>query len=911
MSEKNIKLLGSLITAYLSTLYYKIPPTEEEFNICAKKIKDSNATIASVSDSEFDRLKKILRENIVVIQDTGVCLPDLENGHQSWLPAKKADIDFYFWDRYKKYLEVIKHWNPRVTSKIGQVSDEILDQCGDPSTKAFHIRGLILGDVQSGKTSNYTALANKAADVGYDIIIVLAGIPELLRQQTQKRLDEELCGKKSNSYLDPLARAKYVPVGVGRFGHKKNFAMFTSEASDFNVQVLKSNNLALDNVKCPILLVVKKNKTILHNLFRWLKGNNLLNSKGQIDRSILLIDDEADNASINTKDADSEPTAINNAIRQLYQLFARATYLAVTATPFANIFIDSNLPDDLFPADFIYALEAPTNYIGAERIFSDDGDHRCMLQRIDLDEFYESFPQKHKKELIVKDLPADLYEAVYYFLLANAIRDYRGENKTHRSMMVHVSRFVHVQGEVVEIINAWLDQVKSDLTNYSKLPPMKAELIENIHRLHSVWDKHHLDRVSGITWKDVLKNYLYRATAPIDVRAVNGASGSASLDYDSHKEDGLRVIAVGGNTLSRGLTLEGLMVTYFCRDTNMYDTLMQMGRWFGYRPNYDDLVKIWLAQDAIDWYGQINEATQDLRDQIYRMKLAKQSPRQFGLKVKQDPGSLIVTARNKMRTAQPLKCPINVSGHMLETPRLIASNEVLKQNAEAVELFIDRLSTEGSRVSKGNKRTHGSYFWEHVSSEEVAGLLDNFQTHPWHLSYNGKALADYISKHTWKNGWDVALIDKGEGKAYPKTLKCGEETIHIEHTEKRNIEYRDNILSVSGHKLRVGAGGCARIGLNEEQIRAVKAEFEKTRKNGKKKSIPDSEYLIKDRNPILMIHIIDADYVKRYEQEFPEFLFGLGVGIPLDESGNATVVYQVNLVELRNWIAPDADDLDE
>lgn len=109
MSEKNIKLLGSLITAYLSTLYYKIPPTEEEFNICAKKIKDSNATIASVSDSEFDRLKKILRENIVVIQDTGVCLPDLENGHQSWLPAKKADIDFYFWDRYKKYLEVIKH----------------------------------------------------------------------------------------------------------------------------------------------------------------------------------------------------------------------------------------------------------------------------------------------------------------------------------------------------------------------------------------------------------------------------------------------------------------------------------------------------------------------------------------------------------------------------------------------------------------------------------------------------------------------------------------------------------------------------------------------------------------------------------------------------------------------------------
>ena len=929
MNNPNESQLESIISAFISSKFMDVPPTETEFNEAAEMMRNANGSFLPVSDEEFKNLKKRLRETIVVTMDTGVCLQDPNNGHKSWLPAKRADIDFYYWERYRKYLEEVKHWNPRVTSKLGQVSDEILDQCGDPSGDDFHIRGLVLGDVQSGKTSNYTALANKAADVGYDLVIVLAGIPELLRQQTQKRLDKEFCGRQSNLYLDPKSAVKYVPVGVGRYGNKKTIACFTSEANDFNVGVLKSNGLALDTVNSTILLVVKKNVTILNNLFVWLKHNNPLNANGQIAKSLFLIDDEADNASINTKNPDSDPTAINNAIRLLLSIFAKTTYLAVTATPFANIFInpvqgndliirskDGKIEDtisdvpDLFPADFIYALDPPTNYIGAERIFSDSGDQKNMLEKIEPGEFLKVFPDKHKKDLIVKDLPIDLYEAAYYFLLTNAIRDVRGDNTEHRSMMIHVSRFILVQNQIAEILNVWLDQVKSDLRNYSALPVKKAEEINSIKELHQIWEKYDLESIAEVDWEDVLKNYLYRAVAPIDVRAVNGDTGSTSLDYDNHKDDGLRVIAVGGNTLSRGLTLEGLMVTYFYRNTNMYDTLMQMGRWFGYRPNYDDLVKIWLSVDAIDWYGQIQEATQDLKDQIYKMKAAKLSPRHFGLKVRQDPGSLIVTARNKMRSAQIIKCPVSVSGHLLETPRLVASLEVIKNNAEIVEKYIDRLSYEGKRVPETEFKAHNNYFWEGVSSDSVSELLGNFTTHPWHMSYNGKALADYVATHSWKNGWDVVLINSGDGDPFDKKIKCGDEYLEIQATERRKIKQSDKILSVSGNKLRVGTGGCARIGLDKKQIEDAKNQFYANYSGKRNKpTLPDSAYLIKGRNPILMIHIVEADYDKP-DSKYPKFLYGLGVGIPADESGNEVAIYQVNLVEIANWMDP-SEEVDE
>ena len=195
MINPNVEQLDSLISAGVNNLYKEVPPTEDEFLEKATLLRNTNAPIMPVSDDEFAEIISRLKQSLVIQMDVGVYINDRNNGHQSWLPSKRADFDFFFWNRYKKYLEEIKHWNPRVTTNLGKVSDEILDLCGDPSEDHFAIKGLVLGDVQSGKTANYTAICNKAADTGYRIIIVLAGMQENLRKQTQERLDAECTGR--------------------------------------------------------------------------------------------------------------------------------------------------------------------------------------------------------------------------------------------------------------------------------------------------------------------------------------------------------------------------------------------------------------------------------------------------------------------------------------------------------------------------------------------------------------------------------------------------------------------------------------------------------------------------------------------------------------------------------------------
>lgn len=320
----------------------------------------------------------------------------------------------------------------------------------------------------------------------------------------------------------------------------------------------------------------------------------------------------------------------------------------------------------------------------ADKVFGDDASFSDCLIPLRNSEMDCFFPFKHSKTLKVDELPPSLYEAMAYFLLFNAIRDHRGDTTTHRSMMVHVSRFTDVQNQIAEIINEWLVQVCSDVRNYAALDDAQTDEISSIRYLHSVWEKHRLAEIAKIDWHALRTQYLLRAVSPIAVRAVNQKTGATSLDYFNHKEDGLRVIAVGGNSLSRGLTLEGLGVSYFYRKSQMYDTLLQMGRWFGYRPNYEDLFRIWMAEEAIDWYGYITNAANELKLEIAKMKLANQTPMEFGLKVRQDPNSLIATARNKMRAAKVVSRPVTVSGKLLETPRLKPNLEILEDNKQAV-----------------------------------------------------------------------------------------------------------------------------------------------------------------------------------------------------------------------------------
>ena len=806
-------------------------------------------------------------------------------------------------------MEDVKNWNSRVTGNLGRVADEIVDYLGNPASNTpFQRRGLVLGDVQSGKTANYTAICNKAADTGYRVIIILTGTIENLRKQTQERLDAEFSGRESQYLLDPKMEIQNRSVGVGMYGQDKQIATFTSVTKDFNIDTLKALGLSLHTVNTPVLFVMKKNKSVLNNLFRWLKQNNLGQGK-VIDLPLLLIDDEADNASVNTKKEDENPTAINDAIRRLLKLFRQATYLGITATPYANIFIDPDSEtamhgDDLFPRDFIYSLTPPTNYIGAESLFGELPQFSDALMELVSQEITSFFPPDHTKDHIVDELPPSMKEALAYFLLVNGIRDVRGERRTHRSMMIHVSRFTNVQNQISDLVHGWIEDVRSDLQNFASLSEHESNKIENIAFLKEVWMKHNLSKKAGsvvdpMPWHEFVSRFLFRAVATIEVRTVNMKSKTA-LNYQQNKTEGLRVIAVGGNSLSRGLTLEGLCVSYFYRRTQMYDTLLQMGRWFGYRPGYDDLFKIWITREGIDWYGYITAAAEELKLEIARMRDAGQTPKEFGLKVRQDPNSLIVTARNKMRSATLVNRPITVSGRLLETPRLKADIASLRQNEEVFKDFVKVLPGRGREVEREGAR----YFWEGVAKEEVEHLIRGFKTHPWHLAFQGSALADFIRDCRDMEDWDVVIP---EGKVEPIELDCGDGLIKIS-PQSRIVKATKEQILISGTKVRVGAGGVAKLGLSKEQRDEAEWKF---KRDCDKKHIPDSAYLKINRNPLLMLHVIAVDRDKHGAQgktrteidtgcSVPDYLYALGIGIP-DIGSERIAHYVVNAVEFKNY----------
>jgi hypothetical protein len=915
----NVEQLEGMISSVMNTAFADERPTDEDFESQAMKIRNFMAGMFPVTDEEFANIKRRLRANIEVRMEIGIAIRD-RIPHQSWLPSRRAKEEFFFWKRYKKFLEEIKHWNPRVTANLDRVSDEIVDLLGDPkSNEPFQRRGLVLGDVQSGKTANYTAICNKAADTGYNVVIVLAGMQENLRQQTQGRLDAEFSGRKSEYLLDPKRDIENVPVGVGKYGQQNRIDSFTSVIKDFDKNILKALSLSLHR-GTTALFVVKKNKSILNNLKRWLKANNA-SGNGIIDLPMLLIDDEADNASVNTNDEDRDPTAINNAIRRLLKLFRQTSYLGITATPYANIFINPETEtemhgDDLFPRDFIYLLSPPTDYIGAENIFGDDEDktkkYASVLEPLFPQEMDAFFPFKHKKDFMVDALPPSMKEAMAYFMLINGIRDVRGDVKGHRSMMIHVSRFTDVQNQIRDLVNAWLIQVRSDLQNYAALSENESSKIVGISYLKSVWTKHGLATKAGsiaepMPWHTFLSEFLFKAIAPIDVRAVNQKSGATSLDYFNHKDDGLRVIAVGGNSLSRGLTLEGLCVSYFYRKSLMYDTLLQMGRWFGYRPGYDDLCKIWISVEAIDWYGYITGAAEELKQEIARMKYANLTPMDFGLKVRQDPASLIVTARNKMRSATFVKRPITVSGRLLETPRL--KPDSLTANEETFKEFVLKLPEIGVRQNREDTR----YFWSGVNKDEVEQLLRDFKTHPWQLNFQGSALADFIKATPSMGTWDVFIAEGGED--FYNGLICGNETLQIK-PEKRAINATSNQINISGTKVRVGAGGAAKIGLSRNDRKTAEDKFKAANPNAR--HIPDKAYLSIERPPILILHVVAVDKTGKDAEgnlrsqidlgvTVPDYLFALGIGIP-DNGEEKIANYMVNLIDFRNYYDVEEDE---
>lgn len=905
----NMEIVFQQIVNIVNTKYADKLPTEDQIYAEADALRGVFASLYPLTDDEYQSIRKRLPEQIIHSIGYAVSLHYNDDDHQEgWYDL--VSTDDYFWERYKTFLS--RKWSEEVVTRLHQTTNGVMNDIGDPKSDIpFQRRGLLLGDVQSGKTATYTAICNKAADCGYRVIIVLAGTMENLRIQTQERLDAEFVGLDSKYTLDKKADTsmKNIPVGVGMIGkasQEKRITRFTSVSTDFKKSVVKANGLNLQDLNSTALFVVKKNKSVLMNLHEWLTKDD-----DKINLPMLLIDDEADNASVNTNAEGKNRTAINEAINLILHDFVQATYLGITATPFANIFIDPDMDEDgsakdLFPRHFLTLLPTPEKYIGADKIFGNgaefdstnriDGEYNDSLIGIENYEQDDYFVFGHKKDLAerLSDLPESMYEAIRYFILCNAISDIRYDNTEHRTMMINVSRFTDVQNEIAEIVEKYVKRVLSDIENYSQLGE-DALKIYNIKQLKETWEKYSLEKIVSINWMEMQRLYLLKAIKRIVVRAVNQKTGAQSLDYFNYKKIGMRVIAIGGNSLSRGLTLEGLCVSYFYRNTMMYDTLLQMGRWFGYRNNYDDLFKIWMAEDAIDWYGYITDAFNDLKEQLKLMAKQNSSPRDFGLKVRQDPGSLIVTARNKMRSGTIVKVPITVSGRMIESPRLWNNADVLNENNR---LCIEILNKINSEYECKKDNFVNAYVWKNVPAKYICEIITQYKSHPWSLNFQSVALSELIEKDSDLKLWDVA-IPCGSGEISYCVLD--DKSIEITPEPRKLIVDKaiSKMIRINGHHVRIGQGGCAKIGLEENTIRDIQK---------KNKVRTDKTYLSKEieRKPILLLHLVvnSADKI----EGLPEYVIGLGVGFPGGKE-ELTAHYMVNTTELKNYI--DLDEMEE
>ena len=939
MTDNSYLLLKQMTFAFINAI--KGSGTEVKFEDINSYIDKVTSSFPIPCDEEIrKRLFTDVEYQFKITHAKGNVIFDDYDSRQEWYSNERIENP-YFWNKYKALLLA----NPSFNRKSINLLDEdtlpnIMNCLGNPNDqfegKRFR-RGLIIGDVQSGKTATYSGLICKAADAGYKVVILLAGITESLRQQTQERIDESIIGLTSRRQGRNVASIR---VGVGKDNQELRATSFTSCVNDF-VGNHDRIAMSLNSQSSLVVFVIKKNVSVLQKLYKWLKDQNLDPVKGYIDIPMLLVDDEADNASVNTKKAETDPTKTNKLIRQICTLFKNTTYVGFTATPFANVFINPDSVDsmknaDLFPEHFIYALEAPSNYVGAQKIFYPEGQYYRNLRYItdveepdyssdeylnQVDNDIESlnsggFYYRHKKEWD-GELPASLTDAIYCFYLANVIRDLRGQNSAPRSMLINMSRFIKVQRVIAEHVEHVHEKVFDDIRfNFcdSNTDNRKLPLYQIFEKL---WKKH-FSHVTDITFERVIqKQSIMDAIEKIKVVVVNGSDKSESLDYRTNKS--LRVIAVGGLALSRGLTLEGLLVSYFYRNTSTFDVLMQMGRWFGYRNGYDDIFQIWTSQTSAKWYAEIARSSQELKDCIKNMYDQRLTPKDFGIKVRDNCNELQITASNKMRAARGLDLRYSFYGNIYDTPYVSFNIEHNRNNLKESTDLIDTLFKGGytlrytDLVGKATKDVNdtsdsSSRFFENVPKEIIIAFIEKVKCSMANGNFNVPNILEFLNdtKNTGIENWDV-VIQAGESKEYVQfdglqNMRC----------VKRSIYYgTNNVVQISSRRRALSGSSEGKYALTKEQIKCAEDEY---RKGSGGENIPLKAYFefLPTRKPIFIIMPIhpvpaETDEGKEEQQKLTKFREELGndhiiafaIGLPGVKGIENAIHYKINKVYQR------------
>lgn len=671
------------------------------------------------------------------------------------------DLDrsaWYYWPALRQYLLTVKGWTTAGLRSLDDSSDRILRQLARPSTEQFDVRGLVLGFVQSGKTANYTAVIAKAADAGYRLVIVLTGVDNGLRRQTNIRLKRELVG-----YSDNRPGAVHMPP-MGRQWHE-----FTLPELDGDFQPGYANHAALQGTQ-PVLLVVKKNGPVLRKLLRWLDDAPV-----DIRRSLpfLLIDDEADQASVDVRgtrqvedappDPDYEPpSVINGLIRDLLLRFDRRAYVAYTATPFANILIphdtvDPRLGNDLYPRDFIIDLPKPPGYFGAEEIFgrmdSDTGEDRGGLDII------REVTDADMVALEQAQVPESLNTAILDFVLGGAARAQRGDGAAPATMLIHTSHSIEVQSGLRRLVLEHFAEIRDQWRYHRGHGIEKA--------LQTRWDNE-FRRITGGLHPErsvpfgSIKSFIGPFLEAVQVREVNSDAGDV-LDYE--REPSLKAIAIGGNRLSRGLTLEGLLVSFFIRRSATYDTLMQMGRWFGFRQNYEDLTRVWTTAELAGWFSDLAFVEHQLREDIQIYEGQGLTPAEVGMRIWLHPSrQMQVTAPPKRRFASSTTTSASYSLSLQQTFRFpLRDLENLAVQAEANRLAVRELLP--SLGAPSNLTDSKGPIWTGVPVDRILSFLAAYRVDAEARSVSLPLLRTYIER----------LRDAGELLAWTVAVR-GRET---------------------------------------------------------------------------------------------------------------------------------------
>jgi len=686
-------------------------------------------------------LERLDRERVLRIWDPNV-VEDPTRGHHPWLHlADRAT--WYYWARQRQFMIDRKGWPEIVVRSIDRTTDAVLSALENPvGDSDFKTRGLIVGYVQSGKTANYSALIAKAADCGYRLIIVLSGIHNSLRQQTQRRLTAELVGLEAG-------RA----VGVGPPPAERQWHTFTSSllTGDFNPGLASATLLFGPN---PVLIVAKKWVSVLTQMIDWFNQ-----AQRDVVESIptLIIDDEADQASVNTggdrpPDADGDdadahevaPSRTNELIRRLVNRFHRVAYVAYTATPFANILIDPNAVDnrageDLYPRSFIIALPKPPEYYGAEEIFglANDGDSAGpagldVIRRVHDADIGLLVPARRADvDTFEPELPQSLVAAVEDFILAGSARIQRGDGLDAATMLVHTSYRRSIQGRLTESVVLAVDRMREQW-RYFRSRGLEASL-------RNRWEEdfrrvtRSTDAPRDCEFEDLIEP-MGVFFEQLQVRQIN--SGSLDeLDYE--REPNLKVIVIGGNRLSRGLTLEGLLVSYYVRAAGNYDTLMQMGRWFGYRNRYVDLTRIYTTERLEQWFRDLATVELEVREDIRRYELEGLTPLEFGVRIRRHP-AMLVTSPLKMQHARTID--VSFSGTLRQTINFpFEDTNWLRRNLELTKRFLASLGVPG-------RWRPGQPMWVGVDWEVIFDFLSQYEMDESATQVKSAPMLSYIRR---------------------------------------------------------------------------------------------------------------------------------------------------------------------